>query len=330
MRLSYALCAPSSAPPASFLFAPRAEVHITRFAEALCEATLGCDRDRERVMAEYNITMSNSSYTLKPGAQTREEILRLSEMHEAFKQYLDGKLCLPPLDDAHPCRVLQLGATQAAIQFPDAEIVAVDLAEPPNRRVSSFPANLKFHMADLPADLNFESGSFDMVHARFVLIHVVNGKDVIVRAARLVKPGGLLLLEDTDAQSMIETGGPAVHFWQSKLLEFGRSRGTDREIGRKIAGIMASLPCMQDVHVRKVSAPFSGAGAVHLYFVDEATNQLGRALGTSMARGSIQTVSGFSVEMAKETAAEINASDCMAKMDIYFCWASSSTAPQSC
>ncbi|KAJ7239498.1 hypothetical protein C8J57DRAFT_1528150 [Mycena rebaudengoi] len=234
--------------------------------------------------------MSNSSYTLKPGAHTPEEIDR---------------------------------ATQAAIQFPDAEIVAVDLAEPPNQ--SSFPENLKFHMADLTADLNFEPGSFDMVHARFV----VNAKDVIARAARLVKPGGLLLLEDIDPQSMIETGGPAVRFLQSKLLEFSRSRGTDWEIGRKISGIMASLPCLQDVHVRKVSAPFSGAGA------DEATNQLGRALGTSMARVSVEifkqgVVPEFSEEMVKETAAEINASDCIAKMDIYFCWASGSTAPQSC
>jgi hypothetical protein len=33
-------------------------------------------------------------------------------MHEASKQYLDGKLCLPPLDDAHPRRVLELGYVQ--------------------------------------------------------------------------------------------------------------------------------------------------------------------------------------------------------------------------
>ncbi|KAJ7252810.1 S-adenosyl-L-methionine-dependent methyltransferase [Mycena rebaudengoi] len=239
--------------------------------------------------------------------------------------------CLPPLENAHPRRILELGcgtgawALQAAIQFPDAEIVAVDLAEPPNR--NSFPANVKFHMVDLTADLNLEPGSFDLVHARFVLVHVKNGKDLIARVAQLVKPGGLLLLEDADGQSMIETGGPALSLSQSKLLEYGRSRGTDREIGRKIGEIMAELPCLQDVHVRKVSAPFSGAGA------DDATNQLGRALATFMARAAVQifrqgAVPGFSEAMATETAAELTSSDCVGKMDIYFCWASGSTAPR--
>jgi hypothetical protein len=54
-----------------------------------------------------------------------------------------------------------------------------------------------------------------------------------------------------------------------------------------------------------------------------------------MARVSVEifkqgVVPGFSEEIVKETVAEINANDCMAKTDIYFCWAFGSTAPQSC
>lgn len=80
-------------------------------------------------------------------------------------------------------------AIQAALEFPEAEVVATDLNPLPNRYEASgvfkrngtmtdphsrrsLPRNVRFLEVDVTNPLPFEEGSFDVVHARLVLMHV--------------------------------------------------------------------------------------------------------------------------------------------------------------
>jgi SAM-dependent methyltransferase len=47
----------------------------------------------------------------------------------------------------------------------------------------------------------FLEGGFDLIHARYVLIHNQNSIDIIHRLRRLLKPGGYLVLEEPDFEA---------------------------------------------------------------------------------------------------------------------------------
>jgi hypothetical protein len=88
---------------------------------------------------------------------------------------------------------------------------------------------------------------------------VPNGKLAIERAARLVSPGGLLIIEDTDIDALIKTGSPAILRFLLMARDGVRARGGDLEIGRKLESILSSLEAFEHVHVNKVPIPCDGS-----------------------------------------------------------------------
>ncbi|KAJ7927449.1 S-adenosyl-L-methionine-dependent methyltransferase [Mycena leptocephala] len=153
--------------------------------------------------------MEKFTYTLKTAQEVTEKH-RLDEMHFVIREYLGGKISFAPIYGTSPARILELGcgsgawAIDAANDFPDAEVIAADISPTLHGR------NVKFHLLDVTQNFPFEQGTFDIVHARFLLIHVPNVKDVLERAAKLVKPGGWLILEELDIGRIIQSGGPVV------------------------------------------------------------------------------------------------------------------------
>lgn len=47
-------------------------------------------------------------------------------------------------------------------------------------------------------DIELESGAFDLIHTRYVLIHINESEKVIKKLTELLKPGGVLILEEPD------------------------------------------------------------------------------------------------------------------------------------
>ncbi|KAJ7224546.1 S-adenosyl-L-methionine-dependent methyltransferase [Mycena pura] len=242
---------------------------------------------------------------------------RLDEIHAAISRYFGGQLCLAPMAAMSPSKILDLGAVtvyraiQAATQFPEAEVHALDISPLPDRIL---PSNIHFHLADLSQELNFEPETFDIVHSRFVMCHVLNGKEVIERVARLVRPGGLLLMEDIDISNMVTTGGPAVGQVVSIMMQWMRAHGGDGEIGRKLEGIIASLRFFEDVHVTRITVPFSGTGP------NAANNELG--LAWNFMAGDVGTLlagQGVTTDTMEQCRKELRQSGCEAI--IYFTWA---------
>ncbi|KAF8575498.1 S-adenosyl-L-methionine-dependent methyltransferase [Ramaria rubella] len=178
-------------------------------------------------MAEVD-SKSEKTYTLKHASKHPEERTRLDSQHEALIDCLDGKLCLGLEPTESPKRILEIGAGSgvwailAATTFPDAEIIAVDLAEIPR----TLPANVKFIKADVNKPFDFaESASFDLVHSRLTLIHVPNYRDVLLRAAAMVTPGELLSAEDPDFALYNDAG--LSHSFKELLNKWRRARDAE-------------------------------------------------------------------------------------------------------
>ncbi|KAJ7430914.1 S-adenosyl-L-methionine-dependent methyltransferase [Mycena latifolia] len=176
---------------------------------------------------------NGEGYIMLPASVAADECQRLDDMHAGFRQYFGGQLCLGPIAEERPGKIIDFGcgsgawAIQAAVQFPDAEVLAVDISPLPDR---TLPSNVVFARADVTKELNFDPKTFDIVHCCLVVTHIQNARDAIERVARLVRPGGLLLLEDMDMSRLRETAGPTVHRIVSRFMESMAARGGDPEI----------------------------------------------------------------------------------------------------
>ncbi|KAJ7062482.1 S-adenosyl-L-methionine-dependent methyltransferase [Mycena amicta] len=251
---------------------------------------------------------------------------RLDGFHSALVRYLGGKPYLAPLEGITPRRVLELGsgsgawANDIAIRFPDAEVVAVDAAEPQGTRI--FAPNVTFQKIDLTKQWPFEDGQYDVVHARLLLMHLPHGAEIARRAAPLVKPGGYLLIEDLDFRTLVQTAEPAIAKLVSMLMEFWDARSADPEIGRQLEGILQRTGYFEGVETRKICMPLGGRTT------DESLNYLGSAMRKSWLQlvdsmsEALQARDGrFTKAMFEEHDHILESENCKAGLDLYVCWA---------
>ncbi|MFJ3714432.1 class I SAM-dependent methyltransferase [Streptomyces sp. NPDC090057] len=115
----------------------------------------------------------------------------------AYDPFTTGRL--RALGVEHGSRCLDVGAgtgtvTRWLLEEPGAaEVVALD------RDTSGLDALKDPRVRVLAADLTDEAlrpGTFDLIHARFVLMHLPGRRDIISRLAGWLNPGGLLVLAD--------------------------------------------------------------------------------------------------------------------------------------
>jgi SAM-dependent methyltransferase len=138
------------------------------------------------------------------------------------------------------------------------------------------PPNLRFQILDLTEPFPFESQSFDIVHARFVFLHVSlcgyssydtnpsqlpRFEEVLKRTMQLVKPGGWLLLDDNESRFR---DGPGQDVARKIIQEFQERRNINPRVASAFQGIIESSGLFSEVNVRKVVIPFSRDEDQHL------------------------------------------------------------------
>ena len=119
------------------------------------------------------------------------------------------------------------------------EVVGVDISEEQVRsaRKSALNAGLS-NVSFLSTgcyETGLESGSFDLVFSRFMLMHVQEPKRAILEMKRLLKPGGVLAIEDGDFNSSYAEPPSAAYDRVFELYRLiGAAHGEDFLIGRKL------------------------------------------------------------------------------------------------
>ncbi|KAI9066186.1 S-adenosyl-L-methionine-dependent methyltransferase, partial [Trametes sanguinea] len=191
---------------------------------------------------------------------------RLDALHRGITEFIGG-LSFAPLDSSPPKAILEVGsgsgawsalAIDAARQFPQARVTAIDVNPIPQREL---PSNLEFRHVDVTQPLPFDKESFDVVHARLVLLHVPDGEGVLRRIVDVVKPGGWLLIEEPDDYHMTDGGkplGPGIGAFLSGWMKVLKSRGADPGFGCHVEEIIRSTDKFDEVNVKKVVIPISG------------------------------------------------------------------------
>jgi SAM-dependent methyltransferase len=103
---------------------------------------------------------------------------------------------------------------------------------------------------------DFPDGSFDIIHARFVLEHLVRREDVLDRFMRWLAPHGALVLIDTASFSTRESSNPYYRGAMKAWVDVAALTGIDYEWahtfpqplqrhGYRDVGAQATLPIMQ-------------------------------------------------------------------------------------
>jgi len=142
---------------------------------------------------------------------------------------------------------------------PDGAVTGTDIDDAMLAAAGSFVAeeglgNVSLVNDDLFAS-RLESASFDLVHARFVLTPLGRGNDQLTTYLRLLRPGGILALEDPDWGSWhFNPPAPALEQLIALSVEAFRRWG-DAEAGRSHPALLRSVGVEPQVRAEVLALP---------------------------------------------------------------------------
>lgn len=200
---------------------------------------------------------------------------------EAVDQLQVLESCLDPVTRGHLDRLgvpvgahcWEVGAGAGSIARLLAELVGptgtVTATDLDPARLGGSTANLVVRHHDVRYEVP-PGGPFDLVHARLLLLHLPERREVLATLAKALRPGGLLLVEEFDRSplSVLGPAAPAERELFSRVigavLAVLGDRGADLDWGRQVHGAMAELG-LADVHtaVHAESWPADGGARLH-------------------------------------------------------------------
>jgi SAM-dependent methyltransferase len=97
-------------------------------------------------------------------------------------------------------------------------------------------ANLTFSIGDVYA-LQFDDGRFDVVHAHQVLQHLTRPIDALRETHRVMRPGGILGVRDSDYAAFAwAPPDPRLERWMLLYHQITRRNGAEADAGRHLLG----------------------------------------------------------------------------------------------
>ena len=109
-------------------------------------------------------------------------------------------------------------------------------------------------------DTGLEPASFDFAHARLVLVNVPDPERVVAELSALVRPGGVVALQEVDWISWIcQPPHPAWDRLRDALREFRSRRGLDVHMGRRLPGMLRAAG-LDEVGFRAVCPTYIDGG----------------------------------------------------------------------
>ncbi len=142
---------------------------------------------------------------------------------------------------------------------PSGRVVATDLQTKFLRAIEA--PNLEVREHDITRE-ELEPGAFDLGFARKVLEHLAEPRQALRRIYSAVRPGGWLLVEDTDLASFRRVSAPQPDRFEraySRFLEAMRSAGFQPTLGVQLGDELRSLG-LSEVQVHGRTVEWSAAG----------------------------------------------------------------------
>ncbi|MFB7620317.1 class I SAM-dependent methyltransferase [Kitasatospora sp. NPDC056181] len=203
---------------------------------------------------------------------------------EAVDQLQVLESCLDPITASHLERLgvpvgahcWEVGAGAGSIARllarlvgPTGSVTATDL-DP--TRLAGSTGNLVVRRHDVRHEQP-PGGPFDLVHARLLLLHLPERREVLATLAGALRPGGLLLIEEFDRSplSVLTPVDPSERELFSRVIDTVLAvlgdRGADLDWGRQVHGAMTDLG-LTDVHTTVRAESWSHDGGARLHDIN--------------------------------------------------------------
>ncbi|KAJ7902106.1 S-adenosyl-L-methionine-dependent methyltransferase [Mycena olivaceomarginata] len=204
--------------------------------------------------------MTSSTQIDYPLGVSETEWDRLDAQSNGIDNYLGNKVCQE--DIGQPRSILEIGAgsgawaIRAAKQYPEADVVAVDMNPLPARPL---PSNLRYQKVNVLEPFPFPTGSFDVVHIRLVLCHLPDGLEVLSRIIDLVAPGGWVLVDEIDWSANFEglDKAPGIKGGLSALVHGMQAVNGHPHFGKTLKAYLDSSSQLSEIHFEEVDLPFN-------------------------------------------------------------------------
>jgi SAM-dependent methyltransferase len=191
--------------------------------------------------------MSTSQYVFTNSQRSRE-LERLQAIEQVFDPASQKRIQSTGIANGWQCLEVGAGAGSitrwlAAVVGENGKVVAVDLD-------TDFVDNINQpNIEVLKADVRYlplEDNSFDLIHARYLLIHIADFQVALTRMVELLKPGGWIVLEEPDfsaARAIVgeESACHSVNRVNQAILQMFENRGMDYALGIKLPAILQGL-----------------------------------------------------------------------------------------
>jgi SAM-dependent methyltransferase len=173
---------------------------------------------------------------------------RLRALEQVFDPATRRWLLATGLGAGWRCLEVGAGAGSIAVWLSetvgrDGQVLAVDV----NARFlpQTPPANLEVREADI-CTTPLAAGTMQLVHARFVLLHIPGWQQALAAMAAALGPGGWLALEEPDFSAARSLAGPAElrHAFDNvhrAITAMYQQRGLDHAFGARLPGLLQQL-----------------------------------------------------------------------------------------
>lgn len=188
--------------------------------------------------------MSRAEYVFT-SVEDQRELARLQAIEREFDPASRRRLYAAGLTTGWRCLEVGPGAG-SLMQWmgeqvgPSGQAVGLDLST--KFLTGLYPAHVEIQLGDIRT-ASLPEGSFDLVHARYVLIHLPDYDVAISKMLAVLKPGGWIILEEPDFSASRGIAGEAAplvamaHINQA-IHSMYESRGMDHALGLKLLPLL--------------------------------------------------------------------------------------------
>lgn len=168
---------------------------------------------------------------------------------------------------------------------PGGRVVGIDrqarMVDAARRLAEQHPLAVELIQADATAT-GLPDDTFDLVHARTLLLNVENPADVVEEMARIAKPGAVVAVQEPDAAAWLcDPPHSAFDTLRAAVVDAYRRTGKDFNIGRRTHQLLRDAG-LRDVNVRP-TARATTAGEYYQTFLPAIASLVGDVIVDSGA-----------------------------------------------
>ncbi|HZO57300.1 MAG TPA: methyltransferase domain-containing protein [Bryobacteraceae bacterium] len=189
--------------------------------------------------------MAGSHYIIRGGVEGRERLRILARVMQSSTHSLLHRAGIRP---GMSCLEIGCGGGDLAFDMarmvgPAGRVVGTDIDEAKLGLARKESAELQLNNIDFQfQDITTTDpeGEFDLIHARFVLTHLMDPAQALTRMRRALRKGGVVVVEDIDFRGYFcYPESPAFWRYVELYTETVRRRGADPSIGPRLPSLLA-------------------------------------------------------------------------------------------